>query len=134
MCSRTRLSRRTERDAALFELLAADRHELLSLTELASDVLLRALHAAEDAGHGSIRGVAPGADAHQSVQVSQARRVEDHPAAADEAFDTGVKVRRFELICVAGKVARRNVEGAAQRYTQVREVAADAGALRDGVV
>ena len=90
--------------------------------------------AAEDAGDRGIGGVAAGADAYQAVQVRQPRRVEDHPAAADEAFEAGVEVRRIELIGIAGEIARRDVQRAAERDAQMRKIAAHAGALRHGVV
>ena len=92
-----------------------------------------ARRAAEDAGHRGVGGVAAGADPHQAVQVRQLRGVEHHPAAADEALEAGVEVRRFELVGVAGEVAGRNVQGPAQRDAEVREVAAHAGALGDRV-
>ena len=97
------------------------------------DLHLRARRAAEDAGDGGIGGVAAGADAHEAVQVREARGIEDDPAAADEALEAGVEVGRIELVGVAGEIARRNVQRAAERDAEVREVAADAGALRHGV-
>src|SRR6187200_192471 len=120
------LSRRTERNTTLFQLLAADRDEFLPVSDRATDLHLRARCAPEDAGHSRVGGVTAGADAHQTVQVREAGRVEHDPAAADEALDAGMEIRGLQLVCVAGKVARRNVERPAQRDAQVREVATDA--------
>ena len=89
--------------------------------------------AAEDAGDRGVGGVAAGADPHQAVQVRELGGVEDRPAAADEALEAGVEVRRIELVGVAGEIARRDVQRPAQRDAEVREVAAHAGALRHGV-
>ena len=125
---------RRERDAAPLEVLAAERHELLALAERAVHLDARARRAAEDARDRGVGGIAAGANPHQAVQVRQSRRVEHDPAAADEALEAGVEVRRLELIGVAGEIARRNVQRAAQRDAEMREVAAHAGALRDGVV
>ena len=94
---------------------------------------LRARHAAEDAGDRGVGGVAAGADPHQAVQVGQLGGVEDDPAAADEALEAGVEVGRIELVGIAGEVAGRDVQGPAQGDAEVREVAADAGPLGDGV-
>ena len=90
--------RRRERDAAAGS-VACDRSAGTSGPSPSSQLTVICVQrrAAEDAGHRGIGGVAAGADAHEPVQVRQARRVEHHPAAADEALEAGVEVRRLEL-------------------------------------
>ena len=89
-------------------------------------------HAAEHGAERHVLGVAPGADAHQAVDRRHAGRVEQHPAATQPGLEDGVEVlRRLVEPHVAGHQARRDVQRPAERDAQVREVAADAGALRE---
>ena len=90
-------------------------------------------HAPEDRRDRSIGGVTAVGDADEAIERGQAGGVEDEPLFADVRFEAGMEIRRLKLVRVSSKVARGNRERAAQRDAEMGEIAADAGALRDGV-
>src|SRR5688572_7132734 len=87
--------------AAVVQVLAVNRLELLVLREHAAHPHGGAGHAPEYAGNRCIRGIASGADPDEAVQMGQPGRVEHDPAAADEALEAGVEIRRLQLVCIA---------------------------------
>ena len=95
------------------------------------------LHAAEDGGEGRVGRVAAGGQAHEAHRYGGARGVEQVPAVGQPGLHVGVEVRwaqrRVGAVVEAGGKTRRDIDGAAQRDHQVREVTAHALLVVQGV-
>jgi hypothetical protein len=104
------LASRRQRHARLLQLLPSDRDEFLPLAQFATHRHPGAIHAAEDARHRRIRGISARADAHQSVKVGKTGCIEHYPGAPDKALEASMKIGRFELVCIPGKVSGRDIQ------------------------
>ena len=69
---------------------------------------------ADDRGEGDVGGVTSGRDAHQAVDGRHPGGVEQVPLAVEVRLEEAVEVGRIEVDGVAGHVAGRDPEGAAE--------------------